>query len=64
MTGFVNHGPMPLSAITVGSLADLGYMVNPLAADPYTVPAPASHDLAPSRAAPWEIRLQPRVSPP
>jgi hypothetical protein len=30
MTGFVNHGPMPLSAITVGSLADLGYTVNPL----------------------------------
>src|SRR5262249_58332724 len=32
MTGFVNFGGMPLSAITVGSLADLGYKVNPLAA--------------------------------
>jgi hypothetical protein len=64
MTGFVNHGPMPLSAITVGSLADLGYTVNPLAADPFVVPAPAQHDVVPSKAVPWEIRIQPKVLPP
>ena len=64
MTGFVNHGPMPLSAITVGSLADLGYTVNPLAADPFVVPTPAQHNLVPSKATPWEIRIQPKVLPP
>ncbi len=64
MTGFVNHGPMPLSAITVGSLADLGYTVNPLAADPFVVPTPAQHNVVPSKATPWEIRIQPKVPPP
>ena len=64
MTGFVNHGPMPLSAITVGSLADLGYTVNPLAADPFVVPTPAQHDVVPAKATPWEIRIQPKVPPP
>jgi hypothetical protein len=64
MTGFVNHGPMPLSAITVGSLADLGYTVNPLAADPFVVPTLAQHDVVPSKAVPWEIRIQPKVLPP
>ncbi len=64
MTGFVNHGPMPLSAITVGSLADLGYTVNPLAADPFVVPTPAQHNVVPSTATPWEIRIKPKVSPP
>jgi len=65
MTGFVNHGPMPLSAITVGSLADLGYTVNPLAADPFVVPTAAQHNVIPSKsAAPWEIRIQPKVLPP
>ncbi len=64
MTGFVNHGPMPLSAITVGSLADLGYTVNPLAADPFVVPTPALHNVVPSKATPWEIRIQPKILPP
>ena len=40
MTGFAeNSGPMPLSLMTVGALADLGYVVNTAAADAYTVPA-------------------------
>jgi len=40
MTGFAeNSGPMPLSLMTIGALADLGYVVNTAAADPYTVPA-------------------------
>jgi hypothetical protein len=38
MTGYANVGPMPLSAITVGSLADIGYTVNPFAADAYQIP--------------------------
>jgi hypothetical protein len=47
MTGFLDGGrPNPLSAITVASLADLGYVVNTGAADPYTVTNP---DGAPPR---------------
>jgi hypothetical protein len=38
MTGYVNVGVMPFSAITVGSLGDMGYQVNLLAADPYRIP--------------------------
>jgi hypothetical protein len=40
MTGFVEAQgvPDPLSNITLQSLADEGYIVNPAAADPYTVP--------------------------
>lgn len=40
MTGFLNQGgDNPLSAITVGSLADLGYRVDLRAADPFTCPS-------------------------
>ncbi|MDE2663040.1 MAG: hypothetical protein OXI39_08560 [Gemmatimonadota bacterium] len=38
MTGQLDRGPEPLSAITVQSLADLGYSVDPAAADPYRLP--------------------------
>ena len=38
MTGYVNSGFNPLSRITLGSLADLGYQVNYSAADIYTPP--------------------------
>lgn len=58
MTGYVNTGGMPLSSVTVGSLADLGYVVNPLAADPYTLPGTgASGNLIPrtSTNGPWEM---------
>ncbi len=64
MTGYVNLNGMPLSAITVGSLADLGYTVNPLAADPYKVPSGALSNViptAPSEA--WERRIRP-ITPP
>ena len=37
MTGFVNTPPMPLSIMTVKSMADLGYTVNNSAADPYQI---------------------------
>ncbi len=39
MTGYANPGSNPLSKITIGSLADLGYVVNYAAADPYTKPS-------------------------
>ena len=37
MTGFIDDGANPLSAITVASLADLGYAVDLSAADRYTL---------------------------
>ena len=63
MTGYVNLNGMPLSAITVGSLADLGYVVNPLAADAYKVPSGALGNLIPTPSEPWERRIKP-ISPP
>lgn len=64
MTGYVNLNGMPLSAITVGSLADLGYVVNPLAADAYKVPSGALGNLIPTQPSePWERRIKP-ISPP
>jgi hypothetical protein len=54
MTGFLNRAPNPLSAITIGSLADLGYAIHLGAADVYSLvspstgpsPAPPALDLA------------------
>jgi hypothetical protein len=49
MSGFIAARGNPLSRVTVGSLADLGYEVDLAAADPYTLPdaqvpaEPASH---------------------
>ena len=63
MTGYVNLNGMPLSAMTVGSLADLGYVVNPLAADVYKVPSGALGNLIPTPSEPWERRIKP-ISPP
>jgi hypothetical protein len=37
MTGFIGLGESPLSVMTVGSMADLGYVVNNNAADSYRV---------------------------
>jgi hypothetical protein len=37
MTGFIDAGTLPLSSITIGSLADLGYNVNAADNDPYTI---------------------------
>jgi hypothetical protein len=42
MTGYLNGGTNPLSKITVGAMADLGYAVSYSAADPYTRPASSS----------------------
>jgi hypothetical protein len=56
MTGYVNLGGMPLSSITVGSLQDMGYTVNMLAADPFHVPlAGASTTIIPGEGG-WERR--------
>lgn len=41
MTGFLDSGANPLSRVTVESLGDLGYEVNPTAAEGYTLPSPA-----------------------
>lgn len=35
MTGFVNQGSNPLSVVTIGSLADIGYTVSNGSADPF-----------------------------
>jgi hypothetical protein len=42
MTGYINSGTNPLSRITVGALADLGYTVNFAAADNYSRPGSSS----------------------
>ncbi len=38
MTGFLNNGPNPLSALTVASLEDIGYEVNQAAAEAFALP--------------------------
>jgi hypothetical protein len=42
MTGFLNPGPNPLSAITIESMADLGYTVDVSVADPWPTPGSAA----------------------
>ena len=42
MTGWISAGDNPLSAITIGALADLGYAVSYLGADAYTVTSTGS----------------------
>jgi hypothetical protein len=46
MTGFINTGNNPLTALSIRSMADLGYTVNVAAADGY--PAPPSFSVAPA----------------
>lgn len=45
MTGFASKSAMPLSRITLGALADLGYSVNYAAADAYTIPSVSAQSL-------------------
>lgn len=42
MTGFINAGANPISRVTIGSMQDLGYVVNLDAAEPYSLPSPAA----------------------
>lgn len=45
MTGFLNAGSNPLSGLSVAAIRDLGFEVDPGAADPYDLPDPlALHD--------------------
>jgi hypothetical protein len=41
MTGYLDISPNPLSALSIASLADIGYQVDVTRADPYTLPLPA-----------------------
>ena len=40
LTGFVNAGFNPLSAVSIASMADLGYAVDCTTADPYVIAFP------------------------
>lgn len=40
MTGYVNLGANPLSAVSIAAMADIGYQVDYAAADPYVIAAP------------------------
>ncbi len=62
MTGYLNDGPNPLSSITAGSLADLGYDVNYLVVDDYEVPEPGALRAA-SNARPIGLVLRPTPMP-
>lgn len=59
MTGFINQGVNPLSAITVGSLRDEGYVVNDAVADEFTLSALLQGLAAPS----FELRESPLPGP-
>lgn len=68
MTGFIEatNVPMPLSAMTIQSLADLGYSVNVAAADAYKIPGTAIRLSSSSETfEPWEVTRRPsfQVSP-
>ena len=54
MTGFLGVGLNPMSAVTIQSLADMGYSVNLGAAEPYTLDA--SLRLAPLAGATFELK--------
>jgi hypothetical protein len=66
MTGFSEAPgvPVPMSVMTIQSLADEGYIVNLLAADPYTIPISAGlrgirGSISESDAAPMDIVARP-----
>ena len=50
MTGFINAGTNPGSAVTIASLGDVGYVVNTAAADNYSLPfsAPSADLVTPT----------------
>ena len=62
MTGFLNNGTNPLSALTIRSLQDFGYVVNAGDADSYTIAAGSilagSSLRTPVPTAPWELLNQ------
>ncbi len=62
MTGYISAGVNPLSRLSVGSLGDLGYHVDPSAADAYQVFGAPDVPLAASRE-PLGTMLRPPVRP-
>ncbi|MCA9840052.1 MAG: hypothetical protein KC422_24290 [Trueperaceae bacterium] len=63
MTGFSNEGEMPLSRLTIASLADLGYEVDFSKADPYQLPTCLTtclHLQEAQHQEPWELVFAPR----
>jgi hypothetical protein len=62
MTGFINAGSNPLSKITIGSLADIGYEVNMDSYDEYAFGAAALRAPGPSLefAEEWETIIRPQ----
>ncbi len=63
MTGFSNEGEMPLSRLTIASLADLGYKVDFSKADPYELPTCLTsclHLQAKPKQEPWEWVFGPK----
>ena len=52
MTGFLDLGANPLSAVTIESMADLGYTVNVGAADPWPTPGSARSAAVAGKRAP------------
>ena len=67
MTGFLNDGPNPLSAVTIEAMADLGYSVNVGAADPWPTPSSGVSGAAPrphTRPSPSRIAPPHGASPP
>ena len=65
MTGFIEAAniPMPLSAITIQSFADLGYSVNAAGADSYKIPGTAIRmaEDPPEVFVPWESTRYPSL---
>ena len=48
MTGWIDSPPIPMSAMTVSSLGDLGYAVDRDTADAYSLPSPAARGPKPA----------------
>jgi hypothetical protein len=59
MTGFLNTGPNPLSAVTIESMADLGYAVNVAAADPWPTPSSGANAAAAAPSALFSVTGSP-----
>jgi hypothetical protein len=63
MTGFASAGLNPFSRMTILSLADMGYTVNTLGADPYTILVPSMSPLsAPTRELPAPMRPYAKIN--
>jgi Leishmanolysin len=61
MTGFIDSGPNPLSAMSIASMADMGYQVSLGAADPYSLPSGSAFRSQSSSAAIDGVMLRPPV---